>query len=210
MRRRIDHQELYRDSGPGLAALEEERTRAKDLADSFNTTGPRDIERRDALLRQIFGAVGQDVWIEPPLHLAYGTPTTFGNHVYANFGLTLIDDGPIRIGDHVMFGPHVTITATGHPAHPDLRRDGTQFSAPVTLEDDVWVGACATILPGVTIGRGSVIAAGAVVGGDVPPMVVAGGVPARVLRPITEADRQWTYRAPQRLRPGPGLTPGRG
>ena len=96
-------------------------------------------------------------------------------------------------------GPHVTITATGDPVHPDLRRDGSQFSAPVAIEDDVWIGGQVTILPGVTIGRGSVIAAGAVVTANVPPVVVAGGVPARVLRPITDADRDWSWRDPKTL-----------
>jgi galactoside O-acetyltransferase len=98
-----------------------------------------------------------------------------------------------------MFGPHVTIATAGHPVHPAARPHGEQFSAPVVIEEDVWVGGHVVIMPGVTIGRGSVIAAGAVVTANVPPMVVAGGVPAKVLRPITDADREWSYRAPRDL-----------
>ena len=199
VRRRIDAHELYVDYGPGLDALTAERTNAKVLADRYNSSPATDQAARDALVNEIFGAVGEGVFIEPPLHVAYGSQTTLGDHVYANFGLTLIDDGPVRVGDNVMFGPHVTITATGHPVHPDLRREGPQFSASVTIEDDVWIGGQVTILPGVTIGRGSVIAAGAVVTASVPSMVVAGGVPARVLRRITDADRDWRWQEPRTL-----------
>ena len=87
-------------------------------------------------------------------------------------------------------------TSTGHPVHPELRRDGSQFSAPVRIGDDVWIGAGAVLLPGVTVGRGSVVGAGSVVTADVPPMTVVAGTPARVLRAITDADREWSYRPP--------------
>ncbi|WP_129337675.1 sugar O-acetyltransferase [Cellulomonas endophytica] len=199
VRRRIAAQELYTDSGAGLEGLEESRVRGKELAREFNGLEPRDVARRDAVLRELFGAVGTGTWVEPPLHVAYGVHTTLGEGVYVNFGLTLVDDGPVHIGDRVMLAPHVTITSTGHPVHPALRPHGEQFSAPVTLEADVWVGANVTILPGVTIGEGSVVAAGSVVTADVPPMCVVGGVPARILRRITDADLDWTYRPPRTL-----------
>ncbi|GAB7044822.1 MULTISPECIES: sugar O-acetyltransferase [Catenuloplanes] len=199
VRRRIASQELYRDADPGLAGLEEERIRGKELADDFNRTRPRDTAERDRLLRELLGSVGARVWVEPPIRVAYGRHTHLGDDVYVNVNLTVIDDGEVFVGDRVMFAPNVTITATGHPVHPELRRDGTQFSAPVRIEDDVWIGAGVTVLPGVTIGRGAVVAAGAVVTANVPPMVVAGGVPARVLRPITDADRDWAYRPPRTL-----------
>lgn len=199
IRRRMDAQELYTDEGPGLDRLTEQRIRGKELAAAYNATSPRDAEGRAALLREIFGAVDGDVWIEPPLHVAYGRHTTVVGWMYANTGLTVIDDSPVRIGARVMFGPHVTISTAGHPVHPELRADGSQFSAPVTIEDDVWIGGNVSILPGVTVGRGSVVAAGAVVTGNVPPMTVVGGVPARVLRPITAADRDWSWRPPRDL-----------
>jgi galactoside O-acetyltransferase len=196
VRRRTAHHELYTDSAPGLGRLEEERFRGKELAARYNATGPRDQETRSALLGELLGSVGRGVWIEPPLHVAYGRHVHLGDDVYVNFGLTLVDDVEVFVGDRVMFAPHVTISTTGHPVHPELRRDGSQFSAPVRIEDDVWIGAGAVLLPGVTVGRGSVVGAGGVVTADVPPMTVVAGTPARVLRPITDADREWTYRPP--------------
>ncbi|WP_437097236.1 sugar O-acetyltransferase [Streptomyces sp. enrichment culture] len=195
-----DH-ELYTDSAPGLERLEEERFRGKELAAEYNGTGPRDQEARRTLLAELLGSVGRGVWVEPPLHVAYGSRVHLGDDVYANFGLTLVDDVEVFVGDRVMFAPHVTISTTGHPVHPELRRDGSQFSAPVRIEDDAWVGAGAVILPGVTVGRGSVVGAGSVVTACVPPMTVVAGAPARVLRPITDADREWTYRPPRTARP---------
>ncbi|WP_436850518.1 sugar O-acetyltransferase [Streptomyces griseoloalbus] len=194
-----DH-ELYTDSAPGLERLEEERLRGKELAAKYNDTGPRDQEARRTLLGELLGSVGHGVWVEPPLHVAYGRHVHLGDDVYVNFGLTLVDDVEVFVGDRVMFAPHVTISTTGHPVHPDLRRDGSQFSAPVRIEDDVWIGAGAVLLPGVTVGRGSVVGAGSVVTADVPPMTVVAGTPARVLRQITDADRVWTYRPPRTAR----------
>lgn len=195
----MDAQELYTDTGPGLEVLTEQRIRGKELAREYNDLPVRDAAGRRRVLEETFGALGPQVWVEPPLHVAYGVHTRIGEFVYANTGLTIVDDSPVTIGDRVMFGPHVTIATAGHPVHPGARLDGRQFSAPVVIEDDVWVGAHVVIMPGVTIGHGSVIAAGAVVTANVPPMVVAGGVPAKVLRPITDADREWSYRAPRDL-----------
>lgn len=192
---------LYTDYGPGLETLDEARTRGKERVRAFNASEPRDVEGRNRLLREVLGSVGEDCWVEPPLHVMYGKTVHFGAQVYANVGLTLVDDVRITVGDRVMFAPHVTIATTGHPIHPRLRQDFSQFSAPVTIGDDVWVGSGAQIMPGVSIGRGSVIAAGAIVTAHVPEMVVVAGTPARVIREITDADLQWSFREPGRARP---------
>jgi galactoside O-acetyltransferase len=163
VRRRMAGHELYRDVGAGLEALEEERVRGKELTHDFNVTRPRETAKREELLKRLFGAAGEHVWIEPPVYVAYGRHTYIGRSVYANVGLTLVDDSEIVIGDRVMFEPHVTISTAGHPVHPDLRSDGAQFSAAVQIEDDVWIGSNVTILPGVTVRRGSIVAAGALV-----------------------------------------------
>lgn len=194
VRRKMSENELYKDVGPGLEALEEARIRGKEIAKEFNAAPLRDNKQRDSLTRELFGSTGKCVWVEPPIFVAYGKHTHVGDNVYLNCGTTLIDDSEIHIKRGVMFGPNVTITTAGHPLHPEERRTGYQFSAKVTIEEDVWIGANVTILPGVTIGAGSVIAAGAVVNANVPPMVVAGGVPARVIRQIGSQDTAWTWK----------------
>jgi len=199
VRRRMAAHELYTDGGPGLEDLAERRVRGKELAYDYNATRPRETERRREILDEMLGSVGAGVWVEPPLHVAYGDNVVLGDEVYVNFGLTVVDDVAVVVGDRVMIAPNVTISTTGHPVHPEVRRDGSQFSAPVHLGDDVWVGAGAVILPGVTVGAGSVVAAGAVVTAHVPPMVVVGGVPARVLREVTDADRDHRWREPRSL-----------
>ena len=138
--------------------------------------------------------MGEGCWIEPPLRANWGTHTLLGNHVYANFNLTLVDDTQVTIGDYVMIGPNVTISAAGHPICPDLRREAMQFNFPVRIEENVWIGAGAIILPGVTIGKNSVIGAGSVVTRDIPENVVAMGVPCRVVRPIGERDKEYYFR----------------
>lgn len=183
---------LYTDVGePELAA---ERARCQELLYDYNHTRPSETARRGELLRELLGDCGKEIWIEPPFKMAYGNRTHIGDYFYANFNLVIVDDIDVYIGSHVMIAPNVVITATGHPVHPDLRKNGGQFSLPVHIEDDVWIGAGAIILPGVTIGRNSVIGAGSVVTHDIPPDVVAVGSPCRVLRPITEPDREYYHR----------------
>ena len=197
-RRRLDTGELYTDFGPGLEDLEEERVRGKELVKRFNAASIRDPELRTALARELFASFGEGSWLETPIYCAYGSHTSIGSGCWFNTGTTLIDDAAIRIGDRVLLGPHVTIATAGHPIDPGLRVTGAQFSAVVTIEDEVWVGANVTILPGVTVGHGSVIAAGSVVTAHVPPMTVVAGVPARVVRAI-EPGEQTAYRPPRSL-----------
>lgn len=191
IRERMKQGLLYTDLGEGL---EEERQRCKELIYDYNLTRPGEAEKRKALLRELLGDMGENIWIEPPVRMAYGKNVHIGDSFYANFNLVLVDDIDIYIGNHVMIAPNVTITATGHPVHPELRKNGTQFSIPVRIEDDVWIGANVVILPGVTIGKNSVIGAGSVVTKNIPENVVAVGNPCRVLREITERDKQFYYK----------------
>lgn len=186
-RERLASGYLYTDMDEGMP---EERLRGKILAYEFNHTSPAEPEKRVALIRQMMGRVGNNVWIEPPLHVAYGSQISIGDNFYANFNLVVVDDGKVIIGNNVMIAPNVTISTTGHPIDPAVRITGQQFSQTVTLEDNVWIGSGAIINPGVTIGRNSVIGAGSVVTKDIPANVVAAGVPCRVLRPIGEQDRR--------------------
>ena len=178
----------------GDPELVQAKLRCKELLYDFNHARPSQAGEMLALLGQLLGAVGEGCWIEPPLYVNWGSRIALGDHVYANTGLTVIDDTLVNIGSHVMLGPWVTISAASHPVDPELRRQAYQYDLPVVLEENVWVGAGATILPGVTIGKNSVIGAGSVVDRDIPPDVVAAGVPCRVLREIGPRDREYYHK----------------
>ncbi|PWM00027.1 MAG: galactoside O-acetyltransferase [Clostridiales bacterium] len=179
---------------PSDEALLKEQRRLLDILYEFNATRPSELEKRTQLLRRLFAEIGEDCYIEPPLHANWGAHTHFGRNVYANFGLTLVDDGDIYVGDNVMFGPHVTLATAGHPVLPELREKGMQFNQPIRIGRNVWIGAGAIVLPGVTIGDGTVVGAGSVVTKDLPENVVAVGNPCRILREIGEKDRLYYYK----------------
>jgi len=167
----------------------EQRQLAKELCFDYNHTRPTELEKKQEILDKLLGGRGKSIWLEAPINFAYGSNTFIGDHFYANFNLTVVDDGECRIGDYVMIAPNVVISTTGHPVHPSFRDKGAQFSLPVVIKDHVWIGSNVTILPGVTIGENSVIGAGSVVTRDIPDNVVAGGVPCRVMREITDEDK---------------------
>ena len=159
----------------------------------FNALPPDDMEGREKLLHEIFAEVGEHVWIVPPLTCAVGKYVTIGSGTYANMNLTLIDDWQITIGKEVLIGPNVTLCTTGHPIHPSHRMDG-MYSFPITIGNRVWLGANVVVLPGVTIGDGSVIGAGSVVTHDIPSGVVAFGSPCKVYRAITDKDAEYYFK----------------
>lgn len=176
---------------PTLAARLSE---CKELLYEFNQSRPSEQEKRDGILRRVFAEVGESCYIEPPLYANWGCNTHVGKNFYANFGLTLVDDADVFIGDSVMIAPHVTVATGTHPVDPELRAQVYQYNLPVHIGNRVWIGAGAIILPGVTIGDGSVIGAGSVVTKDIPAGVVAVGNPCRVLRRITERDKEYYYK----------------
>ncbi len=180
---------------PGTVSLGTRQSEALEKLYDFNTTRPSDGERRSVLLKEMFAAIGPGCYIEPPFHANWGgAHVHFGKNVYANFNLTLVDDGPIHVGDNVMFGPGVTITTAGHPILPELRQLGAQFNLPVNIGKNVWIGAGALIMPGVSIGENSVIGAGSIVTKDIPAHVVAFGTPCRVIRNIGAHDHEYYWR----------------
>lgn len=180
---------------PTDSALWEEQQRCMERLYDFNHTRPLEQARRQALLQEMFEEIGEDCWIEPPLHANWGGRfVRFGSCVYANFNLTLVDDTHITVGDHTMLGPNVVIATGGHPLLPELRERGLQYNMPVHIGRNCWLGAGVIVLPGVTIGDNAVIGAGSVVTRDVPPNVLALGSPCRVLRELGEHDRAFYYR----------------
>ncbi len=161
----------------------------------YNMTRPSEGEKRVAMLKDMFAEIGENCWVEPPLHSNWGGHHVhFGNNIYANYNLTLVDDTHIYVGDCTMFGPNVTIATAGHPILPELRQQGYQYNAPVHIGKNCWIGAGALIMPGITIGDNVVIGAGSVVTKDIPSNVVAVGNPCKVMREIGERDREYYFK----------------
>ena len=191
-RERMEAGLIYLPEDPDLAAEQLERL---DKLFAYNALKPGEQAKKQALLKEMFAAIGENCYVETPFHANFGGKKVhFGNHVYANFNLTLVDDEAIFVGDNVKFGPNVVICTAAHPILPVLRAQAYQYNLPVHIESGVWIGAGAIILPGITIGENSVIGAGSVVTKDIPANVVAVGNPCRVMREINEKDKIYYYK----------------
>ena len=192
IRERMYGQKLYYCNDEDLMR---EQMKALELLYDFNKTRPSEQDKREKILKKMFAEIGDDCYIEPPFHANWGGKNVhFGNGVYANFNLTMVDDCDIFVGNNVLFGPNVTVSAGTHPIHPELRSKQAQYNIPIHIGNNVWIGANSVILPGVNIGDNSVIGAGSVVTKDIPSNVVAVGNPCRVLREINENDMKYYYR----------------
>ena len=169
----------------GNERLMKEQTECLELLYDYNSTRPKEAEKRRELLLKMFRKIGEGCYIEPPLHANWGGKfVSFGKNVYANFGLTLVDDTEISVGDNTMFGPNVVLATAQHPLNAALREQAYQYNAPVRIGKNCWLGAGVIVLPGVTIGDNAVIGAGAVVSRDIPENSVALGIPAKVVKKI--------------------------
>ena len=183
---------IYDPADPQIA---KEQLLCLDRLYDFNMTRPTELQKREQLLKEMFAEIGEGCYIEPPLHANWGGRFVhFGKNVYANFGLTLVDDTHIYVGDRTKFGPNVVLATAGHPILPQLRMQGLQYNMPVRIGKNCWLGAGTLVMPGVTIGDNTVIGAGSVVTRDIPANVVAVGSPCKVLRPISEHDREFYFR----------------
>lgn len=180
---------------PGDDEITEEQLKCLDMLYDFNQTRPTELKKRDEMLKEMFAEIGENCYIEPPLHANWGGKHChFGKGVYANFNLTLVDDTHIYVGDCTLFGPNVVVATAGHPIDPGLREKTYQYNFPVRIGKNCWIGAGAVIVPGVTIGDNVVIGAGSVVTKDIPSNVVAVGNPCRVLREITDYDKEYYFK----------------
>ena len=180
---------------PGDREIMEEQVPFQDRLWAFNQLKPSDYEKKQEYMHAVFAACGEDSYIELPLRANWGGHHLhLGSGVYVNSNLTLVDDGHIYVGDKVMFGPNVTITTANHPIEPELRARGLQYNKDVFIGENAWIGAGVMILPGVHIGKNTVIGAGSVVTRDIPENVVAVGNPCRVMRPVSERDRESFFR----------------
>lgn len=174
--------EPYNASDPELVML---RIRARDRLARLNTSRSDDPEGRRAILRELLGGMGIDLWVEPPFFCDYGSNITLGDRVYFNTNCVILDPARVSIGSDVLFGPNVQIYTATHPLDYRERRRGVESARAITVGSDVWVGGGAILCPGVTIGDRSVIGAGSVVTRDIPEGVVAAGNPCRIIRTLS-------------------------
>jgi len=178
--------QLYDPFDPELVAA---RRRARALCQKLNASSDKDEALRRHLCQKIFGAGGDTVWMQPPFFCDYGINIELGQRVFFNFNCIILDVCKVEIGDFTMFGPGAQVLTPMHPLDATLRRK-EEYGKPVKIGADVWVGAGALILPGVTIGSKTVIGAGSVVSRDIPDRVFAAGNPCRVIRAIEDGERE--------------------
>ena len=188
---------LYIAQGEELAR---DYARARRLLRQIHSLTEEQAQERLKLFRQLFGSIGQKFWVEPPFHTDYGCNTYIGENFYANYDYIILDVARVFIGDHVFFGPRVSIYTAGHPIDAQVRNTQLEYGKEVKIGNDVWIGGNTVINPGVTIGSNVVIGSGSVVTKDIPDGVVAAGVPCRVIRAITDADRQYWQEQERRYR----------
>jgi maltose O-acetyltransferase len=173
--------DLYIASDPELV---EARVRARRLFARFNASDPGDPAARTALMRELFGDVGRDAWVEPPFYCDYGTQITLGAAVFVNFGGVFLDVAPIVIGEGAQLGPNVQLLTADHPRDAATRAAGPELGRPISVGSRCWLGGGAIVCPGVSIGADTVVGAGSVVVRDLPARVIAAGNPCRVVRTL--------------------------
>ena len=184
---------LYLPSGE----LVEHRYRIQDAVHAYNQSPPSHYAQRAREIKKILGKTGEKIDILPPFKCEYGYHITVGENFFANYNFIVLDGNTVTIGDNVLIAPNVSIYAAGHPFDPEQRRQGLEYAFPVRIGNGVWIGGSTTIIGGVSIGDNTVIGCGSVVLRDIPAGVLAAGNPCRVIRKLTEADREKYRIAPQ-------------
>lgn len=169
--------------------FEAEIEKGKALCFQYNQLSPNDKEAQQVILQKLLGKMGKEVLVTPPFWCDYGYNITVGDYFYSNHNLIITDGAKVTFGDHVFIAPNCCFTTAEHALDPEMRKAGIEIAKPITIGNNVWIGAGSTILAGVTIGDNSVIGAGSVVKKSIPANVIAVGVPCKVLRPITEEDK---------------------
>jgi len=181
----------YKAFGDELLA---ERQYAKEMIFDFNSLRPNQIDERNEILKRLLGKTKDKYFIEPPFRCDYGYNIEIGENFYSNYNLIILDCAPVKIGDNVLIGPNVSIYTAGHPLHYEIRNQEYEYAFPVIIGDNVWIGGNVVINPGVSIGENSVIGSGSVVTKDIPNNVIAIGNPCKVLRVITDDDKDYYFK----------------
>lgn len=157
--------------------LIEERIKCKDMCRDYNNLRPSDIEARETLLRELLGDVKEHFLVEQPFYCDYGYNIHLGENFYSNVNMVILDGAPVTFGDNVFVAPNCGFYTAGHPLDPVERNRGLEYARPITIGNNVWIGAGVSVLPGVTIGDNCVIGAGSVVNRDIPAWSLAAGNP---------------------------------
>lgn len=188
--------ELYQAWDKQLVTM---RQRAKQLCYELNQTSPLEEERRKTIIGQLLGGkkdaattTTTTAHIESPFYCDYGCHLIVGENFYANHGCTILDCAQITIGNNCLLAPGVVISSATHPLNVTTRINGLELAYPITIGNNVWIGSNATINPGITIGNNVVIGAGAVVTKNIPNNVIVAGVPAKIIRTLTEEETTTT------------------
>ena len=173
--------------------------RTRELTREYYFSDYGDVEKRTSILRELLGGIGENVVIDTPFHCDYGKNIFLGNDVIINMNCTFVDNKTIRIGDRVLIASNVQIYTSSHPVLPQERlvpdwmeRQTTFFrtyARPIEIENNVWIGGGVQINQGITIGDNTIIGSGSVITKDIPANVIAAGVPCKVIRKITDADK---------------------
>ncbi|CAN5771158.1 sugar O-acetyltransferase [soil metagenome] len=179
MKARMLAGEEYMATDPQLV---EERLHCIELLERFHALAGRDEPGRLAVLRELFGAVGEETLIQPPFRCDYGYNIRIGRRSFVNYGGVFLDVNPITIGDEVLIAANVQLLTATHPLDAKRRRAWWEYARPISIADGAWIGGGAIVLPGISIGRDAIVGAGAVVTRDVEPGTVVAGNPARVIR----------------------------
>lgn len=177
-----------------LDGLKEERIENAKRIYEYNNLPPERWDERNNLIKKILGKTGENIDIQAPFHCDYGYNIEVGENFFANYNLVILDVGKVKIGNNAQLAPNVSIYTAGHPIHPDSRNSGYEYGIDITIGDNVWIGGNTCIMPGVKIGKNVVIGAGSVVTKDIPDDVIAFGNPCKVVRNITENDRNYYFR----------------
>ena len=167
-------------------ALIQERLECKSLCQTYNNLPIKDVEKRTEIIKQILGKTGEHIQIEPDFWCDYGSLITVGENFYANHNLVILDGGTVTFGDNVFIGPSCGFHTAGHPTDNNMRNKGLEYTQPIKVGHDVWIGAGVQVMPGVTIGDNVVIGGGSVVVKDIPANSIAVGNPCKVIRTIEE------------------------
>ena len=170
-------------------AYESEIRKGKEKCFKYNQLSPDDRAAQSEILKDLLGKMGKETVITPPFWCDYGYNISVGDYFYSNHGMIITGGAKVTFGNNVFVAPNCCFTTAGHAIDPEMRKAGVEIAKPITIGNNVWIGTGAVILAGVEIGDNTVIGAGSVVTRSIPGNVVAVGVPCRVMREITEADR---------------------